>query len=232
VLGLIPSGEPVEHMPEPSAPTMDRPPGLPEPEPGGWWTVIMDYVFYAIGTIVILWLLYMGGRQLYRNSGDWFRSLVQRILSFLKKTEQVKSDTGYTDEETGVFSWDTVMRRFRESRLGRLFVKDSEPSWDDLTTNQERIRWLYRRWLRTASESGYERRASLTPRETASDVLAWLAERASSGRKLFSRRADAAPDASAEELAEMYDRVRYGGTKVSDDEVAAARRAAEAASNS
>lgn len=235
LLSLLPRGEEGEEAPEePAGPNLERPP-LPPPEPGGERAMILDFIAYALGTLIMLGLLFLAARWLYRNGGERFRSLVERILSFLRRQRAPDAEeAGYTDEETGVFSWDTVGRRFRDTWLGRLFARGRETKWEDLRTNRERIRWLYRRWLTGAAESGYEVRRALTPRETAADVLAWQAERGK-GRGLFGRGAAGESSAAgaagsggagAETLAELYDRVRYGDADVSDGDVRRARAAA------
>ena len=236
LLSLLPRGTEEAAPPDSPEPEIAITP-FPPPEEGGVRTMILDFIFYALGTIVIVALLYLVGRWLYKNGGETIRYWMDRLLSFLARQRRpAAEEAGDTDEETDVFSWETVAKRFQGTWLGRLLMRNRDVKWEDLGTNRERVRWLYRRWLLEAVESGYEPRRAMTPRETAEDVRAWRSERAAKGSRLFGRGDGAAGGSGGaggagdgtggEALADLYDRVRYGAADVSDADVRRARAAA------
>ena len=226
LFGMLPQGAPAEEPPAPEPAPPSRPEGLPpaEGEPG-WFAQLLAMLAYAVGITTVGLLLYLLGRWLYRNGGGLLREWLRRLAAFLSRSGRGSEDAAYVDEETTVFSWETVGKRVRESWLGRLVSRDRAERWEDQRTNAERVRFLYRRWLRSAVDAGYEPRRHLTPRETEADVLAWAAARPASGRGASSAIGDGGGAAGA--LVEQYDRVRYGDASPSDDDVERARRAIE-----
>jgi hypothetical protein len=232
LFGLLPQGAPAEEPPAPEPAPPSRPEGLPEPagEPG-WFAQLLDILAYAVGIGAIGLVLFLLGRWLYRNGGGVLREWLRRLAAFLSRSGRGAADASYVDEETTVFSWETVGKRVRESWLGRLVARSRSERWEDQRTNAERVRFLYRRWLRAAVDAGYEPRRHLTPRETEADVLAWAASRPASGRgakPAIGAGGDVAGGAgSAGTLVEQYDRVRYGDASPSDEDVERARRVLE-----
>ncbi len=223
LFGLLPQGEPAEEPPAPEPPPPSMPEGLPaaEGEPG-WFAQLLDILAYAVGIAAVGLLLFALGRWLYRNGGGVFREWLRRLAAFLTRSGRGAEDAAYVDEETTVFSWEAVGKRVRDSWLGRLVARSRAERWEEQRTNPERIRFLYRRWLRSAVDDGYAPRRHLTPRETEADVLAWAASRPS-GRGGTAERGRGAEGP----LVELYDRVRYGDAVPSDEDVERARRALE-----
>lgn len=89
-----------------------------------------------------------------------------------------------------------------------------------MRSNQERVRFLYRRLLLTRLHEGSEWKPGLTPLEMARDLLLHddnkKDQRAKPGQ--------AAHKAAIEPLIKLYYRVRYGGQEPDDEEVADIRR--------
>lgn len=230
LFGLL--GKDNAEITEEVAPREPPPPPQPMPSEGepSLITQILQIAFYVVGTAICAAILIGAGYWLYRNAGGVLREWVQRVTAFLRKTPEVKDEGGYTDEESGVFSWEAVGRRMKETWLGRLLSRGREERWEDQRTNRDRVRWLFRHWMSKAVDGGYEPKRSFTPRETAADVLKWSSSGTANGRAV--RGADAAqPNAAqgkASVLVELYDRVRYGDADAGDDEIERAKRAADA----
>ncbi|MFZ5986100.1 MAG: hypothetical protein ACOYWZ_03120 [Bacillota bacterium] len=113
-------------------------------------------------------------------------------------------DTGYEDEEESLMDWGNIKNSYAEGlkrRLSKLFEK--ELKWSDLTSNKERIRYIYRRLLLDNIASGYSFKAHFTPLETVRDMDHWK------GQKQF----------DTSELATLYNQVRYGDNNIYDDHV-------------
>ncbi|WP_309118877.1 DUF4129 domain-containing protein [Paenibacillus sp.] len=223
LFGLLPNEAPAEEAPAPEPPPQTMPEGLPaaEGEPG-LWAQILDIIGYAIGIAAALALLFWLGRWLYRNAGELLREWLRRLAAFLTRSGRAPEDAAYVDEETTVFSWESAFKRVRESWLGRLVARSRAERWEDQRTNAERVRYLYRRWLRTAVDAGYESRRHLTPRETEADVIAWAASRPTGRSGMPASDGD-----KASALVELYDRVRYGDAVPSDGDVERTRRSLE-----
>ncbi|MCI3919204.1 DUF4129 domain-containing protein [Paenibacillus sp. TRM 82003] len=214
LLRLLFSSEPVEEpeqLPPPPPPTNQGLPQLPEGE-RGWFGLLLDIVGYTVAGAVILAVVGYGAYWLYKHSGGLVRTWLSRLAALLRRGGRDEEATAYTDEETTVFSWETVGRRLRDSWLGRFASRARGERWEEQRSNAERVRYLYRRRLRTASESGYEPRPHLTPKETEADIAAWAA-------KGVGRSGDAARFGAADTLLGLYYRVRYGASDVPDAEV-------------
>lgn len=175
-----------------------------------WLEQIVVFLLYAAAIVGLIYLLYKLGRKLPSALRKWMAWL----LRLLRRERAVTVDPGYEDE---VESLD------RERSGGGLFrfVKRAEGTadkWPEAGTNADKVRFLYREWLRRAMRKGYPLRPHLTPGETAEDIAAWQrnAEREAAGGN-----AGAAP------LVTAYEAVRYGGKTVSDAEVEAIREKLE-----
>jgi len=206
--------------PEPSAPAAPPPMPLPPQGEPSRFSRIMDIALYALGWTILAagaaWLAY----RLYL-SGGLLRRWIGRLIALLAGSGRSPASDGYTDEEEVVFRWEEVRQRWRDSRIGRLRFGRREPGWNELADNRERVRYLYRRWLRGHTARGYEAKRHLTPLETERDVARW--EAAASGRGGRSQAAlggGAPEEASPSPLIRLYYKARYGEKPVSDEELA------------
>ncbi|WP_277713422.1 DUF4129 domain-containing protein [Paenibacillus mucilaginosus] len=89
-----------------------------------------------------------------------------------------------------------------------------EPRWEDLRSGGERVRYLYREWLRGQRRRGLQAPPQWTPAETVREAAA--------------ANGAAAPGPAAGELLRLYESVRYGEKPVSDEEAAQLRSRLEA----
>ncbi|NBD23426.1 DUF4129 domain-containing protein [Paenibacillus glycinis] len=161
----------------------------------------VDYIMYGIVIAIALVLLYLILRRVNRLPG-WLNGL---RLRFLKLFDRDKGDLarGYVDEVERI---NKSERSFRKM-FGR--NKEERLKWKDLTDNESRIRYLYRRWIGNAVKKGFAHRPHMTPREIQRELMGNGQAR------------EALPSAAAEALVEHYQRVRYGGGKLSDEELRA-----------
>jgi hypothetical protein len=210
---LLMSGPKEEPTADRPLPPTDQAPG-PGSEDRGLIALIIDIIGYIIGGLLMAALIAGAVYWLYKHAGGMLRVWVRRVKAWLTRSTEGEEGAGYTDEESIVFSWEAASRRMRNGWIGRIAGRRQRDRWEDQQSNQERIRYLYRHWLRAAIERGYEPSESLTPKETAMDVERWDAE---ANRK---RTANAESD---EVLLRLYYRVRYAEQGASDDEVERAK---------
>ncbi|HZG86662.1 hypothetical protein [Paenibacillus sp.] len=218
LFGLLPDGAPAAppaQEPPPPAAAPQLPGGAEEPGP---LAAVWNALAYAVAALALIALVAAAGLWLYRHFGPLAKEWLKRLAAFLGRSAREPEPAGYTDEETVVFSWDTALQRWRTSRFARLIARRREERWEELASNRDRVRFLYRSWLRSAVESGYAPRRELTPAETAADLREW-AEAVGEGRGKR-RAAPGLPPA----LLALYYRVRYGEADAGDAETEAARR--------
>lgn len=221
------SAEPPETPPPQQEPPPSAAPMLPPAEEQGSELVklIYDMIGYAFIGAVVIGILFGIGYWLYKYSGGIVKQWMNRIVAWLTRRHQSESEeTAYTDEETGVFSWEAVGRGVKDSWLGRLLSRSRGERWEDAQTNAERVRYLYRRWLRSALEGGYELRAALTPKETEAEVRRWTSSQEAQGSGKKTKRDAGKNSAATDALLRLYYRVRYAGEDVGADEVERLKR--------
>ncbi|WP_123041610.1 DUF4129 domain-containing protein [Cohnella candidum] len=166
---LLPKGEP---QPTPPPETEAPPPQMempPTKEPG-WFLRLLDHVLPYFVLAALAALLIWGIYRLYRDHKGFLRRWLEGMARWLRRPGREAESPGFTDEQSSLFSWEETLGRLRKSRIGRLLKANREPGWKDLTRNRDRIRYLYRKWLREQTAGGYPASPHLTPRETALEV--------------------------------------------------------------
>ncbi|MBD2847753.1 DUF4129 domain-containing protein [Paenibacillus sp. IB182496] len=185
----------------PEQPPAEQPPmQLPEEtrEPAVWmeWLErILLVVVYALLIALVVVLVVQAFKRLPPLVARVYRYLLRR----LGRTEAAPPQAGYVDEVESLF--DGFAWRPGKGRGARR----SEPRKQGPLTNAEQVRQLYRRTLAAAIKRGYTPRAHLTPRETLREL---------------ELRADADPGLRAA-LTDLYERVRYSGDELGDEELQA-----------
>lgn len=181
------------------------PPELPQTEihEPGLLSMIFEIIFYGIGAAVLLVLLYLGLRWLYRNTGGIFRKAIDALLSMLRR-ETPQEHAAFQDEEQNIFAWEKTVQGLREYWMNRLKPGGRRDRWEVMSTSRERVRWLYRHWLSAKQAEGYKVKGFLTPSETGEDVAEWA-----ESRKQM-RKSAGGSEFSPEELLQLYNQARYG----------------------
>ncbi|GGG88395.1 DUF4129 domain-containing protein [Paenibacillus radicis (ex Gao et al. 2016)] len=177
--------EPIEPSTEPP-PALD--PALPiEPAEPSAWALLLEAILRIAGTILLIIVLgvvlFFIGRGLYRL----LRKTMDRLLA--RSSESRELEGGYVDEVESLMS----SSRWGRGRKGKA---DKEPGWSELRTGADRIRYLYRRFIKGHVEKGYSYQPHLTPKETAADLLSWQQRQGASDEE--------------QSLVRAYEEVRYG----------------------
>lgn len=197
---------PQEIIETPDTPAPEAPPIMPQEEakdPAAWLVIleqILKIAAIVIFIIAALVLLYWFGKKLYQ----WVRTIANKLLE--RNAENRRSDEGFTDEVEQLMTLNNLWDGIGNGLKNLLPKKKRGTDWNDLTTNAERIRFLYAQLLRNDAKKGYEIKEYLTPRETTTDIVKW-----GKGNK------------SSELLhgfTELYEQVRYGEGKPIDRQVA------------
>ncbi|MCM3042770.1 DUF4129 domain-containing protein [Paenibacillus motobuensis] len=214
------SGEPKELEPE----EVQEPPAMffpGEVQKPGLLSQILDILFYVIGGAVIAAMIGFALYWLYKNAGGFWKRSIDRLLALLRRQDLAGENKGYRDEEVSIFSWEERKQRLGNwrtvlSRFGR-----RQERYEDMHSNQERVRFLYRRFLLTRRSEGCEIKPELTPLEMARDM-----QRHNDNEKKHQRGkpGQAAHKVAIEPLILLYYRVRYGGQEPDDEEVADIKR--------
>ncbi len=186
------------------------PPELPQTEvhEPGLLSVIFEFIFYGIGAAVLLLVLYLGLRWLYRNTGGIFRRAIDALLSMLRRASP-QEHAAFQDEEENIFAWEKTVQDVREYWLNRLKPGSRRDRWESMNGSRERIRWLYRHWLGAKQAEGYEVKGFLTPSETGEEVKEWA------GNRKHMRKSGGSSEVSPDELLQLYNKARYGNDEAS-----------------
>lgn len=205
---------------EPEPPPAELPPATPMLPPvgeqkRGWLAIILEYGFYILAAVLLGFVAYYALRWLYRNAGEKWRRAIDALLSMLRREHAPKNNTAYLDEEKSVFTWEQTVRGLKDFWSSRLPSKHRKDHWEQMNGEQERVRWLYRRWLNIKRDNGYEMKSYLTPQETKRDVLLW------GDRNKHKRKGDEDSIAASEQLIEIYEKVRYGEDQPAASDIAA-----------
>lgn len=201
---------------------------------------ILNFAFYAFGGLIIAALLGFALYWLYKNAGGIWRKAIDRLLSLLRRESATPEQAAYLDEETSLFTWESTLQGWRKMGARLLRSGKSPERWEEMKDNRERVRYLYRLFLRKERERGYPIKPHLTPRETVEELRLEAGRRdesakasrtgkrkravgvGNSGREDESAREDL--KSASDPLLRLYYGARYGDETPRDDEVAALLR--------
>lgn len=201
IIGIMGTG--TEQVPEsPSEP--EPPPEIPlfdeELKPASPWIKTMEkillYVVFAGIGIGIIYALFRLGKvlpQLYRRFTAWMNRLMNRQVAH--------SSLGYEDEVEKI-EHDPASKRLRRLLSG-MRISAKFRSGDGPQQLNEKIRHMYRMILSRSIREGYHWKASLTPRETKSELMEW----------------DGLSDRIPPTLIELYEEARYGNRAITQEEL-------------
>ncbi|MDQ0089389.1 membrane protease YdiL (CAAX protease family) [Paenibacillus anaericanus] len=225
VVGWLTRESPVEpvQVPEEEAPPAMEPFLPQEVSSPGLLSEILNIMAYVIGALIVAGLVALLIYWLYKNVGGFWRKSIDSLLGLLRRRGRDESSTSYHDEEKNIFSWESVSKRLRDIRIPFTRIGRSNERWEDMGDNKERVRYLYRRLLRSELGVGYEPRPGLTPLEQEREFKKWLdqGEAGEASTQAKAKRGKVRP--STEPLVNLYYRVRYGEERPDDAEIAAIR---------
>ncbi|OMD42128.1 hypothetical protein [Paenibacillus odorifer] len=205
---------------EPLPPSVEQPQASPElpfvgEQKPGLLAAILDVALYVAGTVLVGVAIYFAVRWLYRNAGGKLKRFMDAFLSMLRREHTPKDNTSYLDEEKSVFTWEQTLQGLRNFWSTRLTPRHRKDRWEQMQSERERVRWLYRRWLHMKDDQGYVVKKYLTPKETEDDILKWTALNHSK------RKGDESSVNTSNSLIKIYEKVRYGEENPSANDVAA-----------
>ncbi|MFD3259768.1 DUF4129 domain-containing protein [Paenibacillus lentus] len=209
------SGEPEALQPEEvqEPPMMFIPEEIQKP---GLLSQILDILFHVIGGAVVAAIVVFALYWLYKNAGGFWKRSIDRLLALLRRQDRAGESAGYRDEESSIFSWEEKRQKWGQWRGALARFGKRQERYEDMHSNQERVRFLYRRFLLARLKEGCEWRPGHTPLEMARDML--LHDDKKKDQK--GKPGQAAHKAAIEPLIKLYYRVRYGGQEPDDEEVA------------
>lgn len=159
LLAWIFSGsEPVavdEPPPPPAAPQMPLFGADANAEPSLFWKLLERLITVVFWVALTVGALAGIGFLLRFLMKKLFPQAWEALLRFLRKREAEPEAADYVDEQSSTFEWEKLRRRVMKpwAQTARRWRRER---YDDLKTNRERIRFLYRERLRQAIGKGYE----------------------------------------------------------------------------
>jgi hypothetical protein len=206
-----PEQPPAEEAPPPSQPPMDWNMGEPVKEPAAWMVLLEQLLKIAVSIVLIAGaavLLFYAGRKLYQLAKKFADKLLQR------RADSQVSDEEYVDEVESLMNWSKWKKQMR-TRLRRLGPGSGEAElrWEQLTSNADKIRFLYTKQLEVWSRKGNAEEPHLTPRELISARTGQLAD------DNMKREYD--------DFAAAYEAARYGDKQPLDSQVTTSKNLIE-----
>jgi hypothetical protein len=155
-------------------PSNPQAPEMPQGEakPPSEWMLILEQIIKIVGIVLLVAAVVVLMYFIIKKAMKWAKLLAAKLQE--RGADRGNGGDGYTDEIESLMTLSTLRERMG-NRLKKLMPRKRSfaQEWNELTTNTEKIRYLYSYVLRTGSEQGYEAKAHMTPRETAADLAKW-----------------------------------------------------------
>lgn len=190
ILGDSSTGE-IEPIPEEAPPSSGMLPGFPDDEKSAFaeiFYMILTYIAYVFVAGLVVLLLSLMVKRVRQKVAEVVRRFILYIKELLSRALKNEETHEYVDEKESLFDWKEWRQEQQEkakNMMRNMFKR--EPRWDSLS-NQEKVRYVYRKLLERESLEGAQAR---TPRE----ILAEL---------------DLSDEALLRLLRDAYEGVRYG----------------------
>jgi hypothetical protein len=204
LFALLSKLSPDQQQQEPAPVASSAPPGFPPMDKGepSWIAQLLEKIMiafaYVLVAALIIWVLYLIITRLLPLTIRALRRLLNRMGSYNKNAEA----GGYVDEKEVLFEWRELPGLWRGGLTKRFSRKSSsEIKWSQLTSNKDRIRFIYRAVMGQAMVDGYLYNKSYTPLETALEL------------------AKIQHSAASHSIVSAYNQARYGEVEPADDEV-------------
>lgn len=211
-ISKIPSPFGSEDGPREIAPTLPFMPDEGEAAGTSIFQMILYGLGYVIATVAVLYMAYL----LVKNMGRLLKylfGLVKKIFhQLLDRMEQTNESKSYIDEKESMIDWkewgSDLANRAKE-RLSTL-VRRKE-SWNKLTNNRDKVRFLYREFLSNQIKLGYDVKKYKTVKEVIGDLE-------NEGKLDLTE---------AEKLERVYSLAKYSNSTIEDAEVEAIKEIVE-----
>ncbi len=156
---------------------------------------LLTTLIFAGLVLLFIWLLYQG---LKRVPG--FAAIIRRWLSRLLNQQSGSfAHDGYVDEVETVLDWNGRKRDKERRNSG----KQGRERWQESMDAKDKVRFLYRSWLRQKRKQGYEPLLHHTPRETLHDL----------------QKTGKDEQGVIHPLTDLYERARYGKDEIKSEEI-------------
>ena len=200
LMNLLIFETPGEQPMEEQAPDFIPPLNSEEYQANPFWEMVIQIVGYMILIGIVIALLYLIFRVVYKI-GRW---LWEYFLNIIQTKSDALQEGTYVDEKEMLLDWEKTRKKYAQKLKDWLTKREAcEKNWEELQSNAERIRYLYRKWIRQCISKGYAYKNHLTPTQIQQDIQSWSGE----------------GDAKKEELIKTYQDTRYGKRNVEDDTV-------------
>jgi hypothetical protein len=186
--------------------------GLGEAAPPAAWLQWLEKIMMVVVGIAlvigVLLLLYIAARKL----PPLFKRLFRWLMVLLNQRGQRQKAVGYEDDVESLMDWkrfnNSLTNRFKKWVAGQF---EQKPQWQSMD-NRERVRYLYRQWIRKHAKDGYQLQKHLTPEETNKDIQSWSKER------------EPTPSGA---MIGMYEQARYGHKPMNEKDIEALKKIIE-----
>ncbi|NOU94201.1 hypothetical protein GC093_13380 [Paenibacillus sp. LMG 31456] len=178
--------------------------GLGEAGEAAPWLVWLEKIFMILVEVAIVVLLLIMLYWVAKRLSKLMKTLYLKMMDILSRKEIRKGVGGYEDNVESLMDWQ-ALRDQLTARMKGWLPRKSEPreKWEDMKDNRERVRYLYRNWIRKSVEEGYLPQRFLTPKETTKDIQRWANNKLQSPESLIS----------------LYEQARYGDKLAEDSEI-------------
>ncbi|NHN30572.1 DUF4129 domain-containing protein [Paenibacillus agricola] len=197
---------------DPAKPAPQPPMDLGPVEPPALWLQWLEKALMVIIVIALvlglLYLLYIAAQKL--------PPLVKRLFAWLNqifnRTSQRQKAVGYEDDVESLMDWKGINNKLT-SKVKKWISGQFEqkPQWQAMD-RRERVRYLYRQWLRKHTKEGYPLQKHMTPAEVNMDIAKRSTERQA---------------ASTSSLIELYEQARYSDSAPSEDKIETLKKTIE-----
>ncbi len=166
--------------------------GLDDSQPSAI-ALFMEKVFQIVALLLLLTLLFFAVKTLIRGC----KNLWKKLMASMRRYAQVAGED-YIDETESTVNWDERTQTIRDQVLN-VFRREKPERWESMN-GRERVRYLYRQFLRRRPEAKCK---------TAREALA--------AEMSYTR-------AQARAFTEMYEQARYSEREISEGEADGLRR--------
>lgn len=200
---------PVKQEPTEEPSVNEQPPGMlpaDEVKPPSEWLLLLEQMLKIIGIVLVIFFVIIILFIVFKKLYQWAKVIMAKLQE--RGADNRRGEAAFTDEFENLMTL-TNLRNQMGKQLKKLLPKNRSQGkgWNELTSNAEKIRFLYAHILQADAKQGYTVQAHLTPRETGEDLAKWK------DGKLKRE--------GIECFIDVYERVRYGDKLPDNQQVAA-----------
>jgi hypothetical protein len=165
-----------------------------------WLEKILYILISAVAIAIVLFLLYKIYKWVLRYGVVVYKWLIRKL-----KHNRMEEASGFEDESTRLVTFGGLIKGYGSRVTDWLdWLRKREVKWSDLTTNAERVRYLYRQFVTKNLSKGTKINLHLTAEETVSAIQRIKHESSHHNEMLLSR---------------LYNQARYSNHSIADEEV-------------